>query len=85
MQFQVQIPANLKDPLAILKALNDALNQVGLVFQENESLKLVELHAPPQYVEHGRFYFADGTDWDPGSGRGVYVYDSTGPTWRLLG
>lgn len=85
MQFAVQIPVNLKDPLEILRALNEALNQVGLTFADNESLKLTEMHAAPEYVEHGRIYFADGADWDPGSGRGVYMYDEAGPTWRLLG
>ena len=29
--------------------------------------------APKKPIE-GRMYYADGTTWDPGSGRGLYVY-----------
>lgn len=34
---------------------------------------------PPQHVEpakarEGQLVFADGTDWNPSSGKGVYVY-----------
>ena len=54
-------------------------------FEENEILRLVELHEVPKKLLHGRMYFADGADWDPGSGRGCYLYDAAGPTWRFLG
>ena len=33
-------------------------------------------HAPPAKVTEGLFQFADGTDWNPGSGRGLYQYVS---------
>lgn len=28
-------------------------------------------------------YYADGTQWNPGSGEGLYVFKSTG--WKFLG
>lgn len=59
--------------------------RVQETFEQNEVLQLVELHVVPNKLLHGRMYFADGADWDPGSGRGIYVYDSSGPTWRFLG
>lgn len=43
------------------------------------------LHVEPGKKQADRVYlvFADGTDWDPGSGRGFYYYDSG--TWTFLG
>lgn len=64
---------------------SDLEQRVRETFEGNEVLQLQELHVEPAKFLHGRFYFADGTDWDPGSGRGVYMYDSSGPTWRFLG
>jgi hypothetical protein len=32
-------------------------------------------HNPPAKVKEGMLVFADGTNWDPGSGRGLYLYD----------
>jgi len=37
--------------------------------------------APPR-PKPGMIRFADGTEWDPGSGEGLYVFKSTG--WALL-
>lgn len=50
---------------------------------ETEALFLVELHVEPSKPRDGQVIFADGTDWDPGSGAGVYVYRAG--AWRFLG
>lgn len=42
-----------------------------------ESLQLVERYSAPVKPREGLVVFADGTSWDPGSGRGVYVYSSS--------
>lgn len=42
------------------------------------------LAAAPQRPSNG-IYFADGTNWDPGSGRGAYRYDSDAETYTFLG
>ena len=36
-------------------------------------ITLVVLHAPPDRIEDGNVVFADGTDWNPGAGAGVYA------------
>jgi hypothetical protein len=63
-------------------------------FLENELLRLgvqgefadgtfyTELHAEPKKPRTGLLVFADGTDWDPGAGRGIYYYDF--PNWILI-
>ena len=40
------------------------------------------LHKEPENPRQGNRAFADGTDWNPGSGEGLYVYLSTG--WSKL-
>ena len=42
------------------------------------SIRLVVHHSAPDKPSQGDIYYADGTDWNPGSGEGVYVYTSTG-------
>lgn len=39
---------------------------------------LTVLHRPPDKVFPGMLVYADGTDWDPGMGEGLYVYTSDG-------
>lgn len=36
------------------------------------------LHAVPKKLTIGMVVYADGTDWDPGAGEGVYAYTSGG-------
>jgi hypothetical protein len=50
---------------------------------EKPSERLQELHAEPSKLFEGLIVLADGTDWDPGSGVGVYVY--IGGAWDFLG
>lgn len=44
-----------------------------------------EAFAAPSKLWTGRVVFADGTSWNPGSGRGPYVYDADTTTWIFLG
>ena len=45
-------------------------------------LSLVPLHKEPLRPRIGLIVYADGTDWDPSGGEGLYVYD--GSTWNKL-
>jgi hypothetical protein len=40
-------------------------------------------HVAPVKPREGDIRFADGTNWNPGSGKGIYFYDGT--VWKLLG
>lgn len=44
---------------------------------------LKSLHAEPAKLKTGLVVLADGTDWDPGTGEGVYVYYAD--AWHKLG
>jgi hypothetical protein len=39
-------------------------------------------YSPPEKVYEGMLRYADGTEWNPGGGKGVYVY--TGTAWVKL-
>jgi hypothetical protein len=40
-------------------------------------------HTAPKKLVEGMTLLADGTNWNPGSGAGVYTY--RGGAWRFLG
>lgn len=44
---------------------------------------LATSHKEPVKLADGYIVLADGTDWDPGSGAGVYCYRAG--AWRFLG
>ena len=46
-------------------------------------LALATSHKEPAKLADGYVVLADGTDWDPGSGAGVYCYRAG--AWRFLG
>lgn len=48
-----------------------------------EGIVLQQLHAEPGKVETGLTVLADGSDWNPGSGQGVYTYYNS--QWNKLG
>lgn len=71
-----------------LPTASDLATEVRRIQQFTEQptfpfLFLEEIHAVPDKLVAGMVVWADGTDWDPGSGAGIYWYD--GSTWNLLG
>jgi hypothetical protein len=50
--------------------------------QEVDSVKYTALHVEPDKIEDGLTVRADGTDWNPGSGEGLYMYYNS--TWNKL-
>ncbi len=42
---------------------------------------MVEVYSEPSKPRNGVFVFADGTTWDPGSGRGLYIYNGNTSAW----
>ena len=48
---------------------------------EIESIRFKIFHTEPENPSEGHLYYADGSDWNPGYGRGLYLY-TTG--WEPL-
>lgn len=59
-----------------LKAISEA------TFGAAPELQLIPKAVPPPKPRMGMVVYADGTNWNPGSGAGVYVY--TGTSWGKL-
>ena len=43
-----------------------------------QTTNIIILNAAPAKPQIGQVVFADGTNWNPGSGRGLYYYDTSG-------
>lgn len=61
---------------------NKALRELYTVLQEIQQSFHVISHAPPPKLFDGLIRYADGSDWDPGSGKGLYQYQ--GSAWVKL-
>jgi hypothetical protein len=48
------------------------LEELGLLNRDFITLKVH--HVAPKKPRKGQVVYADGTNWDPGSGEGLYVY-----------
>jgi hypothetical protein len=69
---------------ALLRYLSEELNRVSVAFDLlRNGLQLDTLHVAPASPREGQVAKADGTDWNPGSGAGVYAYIAG--SWSLLG
>jgi len=55
------------------------------IAEELKFLHMLAHHEEPKRVYTGLTVLADGTDWNPGSGRGIYWYDGGTSSWKFLG
>ena len=58
--------------------------ELGRISQDLNILEVIELHVEPDRPFHLQQVLADGTDWNPGSGRGLYFYDEGTATWKFI-
>jgi hypothetical protein len=62
-----------------LKAVEEAANRA------DPFLELAILYAEPQRFRPGMLVIADGSDWDPGSGAGLYRRNEANNAWVFIG
>jgi len=83
MQLQpLELPPQGYSPEYLQQELEKLHN---IIFFLLEHTQLRTLHVAPDKVWDGLMVKADGTDWNPGSGSGTYVYDEATTSWKLLG
>lgn len=63
----------------LLQELNRVANSFTVSAQ---TTTLPVLTVEPTKKETGQIVFADGTEWNPGSGRGLYYYDTN--AWTFI-
>jgi len=61
--------------------LEEALGRLGVLIGLLADGHLDVTNVAPPKPKTGDIRFADGTNWNPGAGRGIYYFDST---WVLL-
>ena len=82
--FNFTRPPTEKDVVRVARWMDEQLRYLETALNEPiDSLRLKTLHAEPSRPRDGVIVFADGTDWDPGSGEGYYGY--YGSAWVKLG
>jgi hypothetical protein len=52
--------------------------------EQEDLLRIGEKNAAPEKPRTGDIRLADGTNWDPGTGRGIYWYDEDSGLWTKL-
>ena len=60
------------DDKNLAQYIRSELEKISEAFGKVEDIQLVELHVAPERPREGMIVMADGTDWDPGSGQGMY-------------
>lgn len=58
------------------------LQRIGVCIDQTTSQLYEETFAAPDKPKEGLTMFADGTLWNPGAGRGLYLY--SGAAWTKL-
>tara|TARA_R110002124_G_C8963958_1_gene514312 strand:+ start:3175 stop:3420 length:246 start_codon:yes stop_codon:yes gene_type:complete len=56
--------------------VSNELIRVGLALSTNAPTVIPVINAAPAKPQTGQIVFADGTNWNPSGGRGLYYYDS---------
>lgn len=71
------------DPKEIGLYLEDELSKIQSSINSALSLNVPMIYAEPGRISDGDVVYADGTTWNPGSGKGLYYYKS-GTGWVFI-
>ena len=71
------------DPKQMRQFMQDELYRIKVAIDALAAGHLTQVHVAPTKPRQGDTRLADGTDWNPGSGQGVYCYYNS--TWNKLG
>jgi hypothetical protein len=78
-----RLTPSTKEVSDLVKWVGDELLAIAQNIAMGDMYRLNKLHVEPAKPREGMIVYADGTDWDPGSGEGFYGRTSSG--WQLLG
>lgn len=82
--YVVTTPPNSEDPKQILEWAFQELTEIAGLLANIEQGKFLDLRSTaPQKPRESMLAFADGVNWNPGSGKGMYCYYNS--AWHFLG
>lgn len=84
-RFSEGDPGSISDVAGLLRYVRDLENRCALAFTALAAMKLERQYAPPARPRDGCLFLADGTDWNPGSGEGIYRYNGPTATYAFIG
>jgi hypothetical protein len=70
-----------RPPLIGDKATRRTYREQSDAMRNTSEFVMEELHAEPAKPRLGMVVYADGANWNPGSGEGLYIYKSGGWTF----
>lgn len=82
MAYTPGVPPAITDYITLYTYLEAELKSIAAALREPDVVTFPVLHAEPPRPVAGYLAFADGTDWNPGSGRGFYEYRTS--SWVKL-
>ncbi len=82
MVYYPSRPASIADIESLWRYIDEELNLISREFSEMSTVELRPSNVAPAKPREGMLVYADGTNWNPGGGAGVYVY--SGGTWVKL-
>lgn len=82
MTYQPQKAPAIETVEELRRYLDDELRAIAREMETPEFVVFQVRHVEPTRPAAGMIAFADGTDWDPGSGRGLYEYRTS--SWQKL-
>ena len=66
------------------RAVNDRLDSIERRMDsliESPLGRVIKVYSEPDRPRDGHYVYADGTQWNPGSGKGIYIYDGSSAAW----
>ncbi len=82
VRYEPESPTTSLEGPALAAYLAQELRRIAESFFGVEEILLVERNVEPAKPRNGQIVLADGTNWDPGSGAGLY--GRYGGAWRHL-
>jgi hypothetical protein len=83
--YQPKPPPFNPDVAALAQHVNDELQSVAQSQSDTvDSAQFNVLHVAPKKPRKGMLVVADGSDWDPGSGAGLYLRNEANTAWLFI-
>lgn len=82
MSYSFSYTIDLTEGPEIWEEVSRELEEVSRSFQLQDFVRLKETNVEPEKPRDGHIYYADGTNWNPGSGEGIYAYYNS--SWNKL-
>lgn len=82
-RYEPELLADPQNAAQLAEFVQREFRRISIALAGALPSELQELHVAPVKLRNFMIVAADGTDWDPGAGQGVYAYYNG--TWNKLG